>query len=107
MWQNSFTETKESKGYFALQMRVQCFIVGESSGGSLKQLVTWMCGQEEESDRWMLLSSLSSLYSAQHSAQETMQPTCRVCLPISVNLISIILHRHAEVSAFTQPARSA
>lgn len=47
--------------------------------------------------------ALSSLYSAQHSAQETVQPTCRVCLPISVNLISIILHRHAEVSAFTQP----
>lgn len=36
MWQNSFTETKETKGYFALQMRVQYFIVGKSSGRCLK-----------------------------------------------------------------------
>lgn len=47
--------------------------------------------------------ALSSLYPAQHSAQETVLPMCRVCFPILVNLISTILPRHAEASAFTQP----
>lgn len=54
-------------------------------------------------DGCCLALSLSSLYPAQHSAQEAVLPTCRVCLPISVNLSSAILPRHAEASAFTQP----